>query len=256
MKSKRFNVALLLGLAAIALPVLGGCASKTSSNAAVYYKVEYYTDFGGIDYEKPFNLTAQPNIANAILVGHDYILASTTSSRATHFGDDHIYDPTNKTKGSEAYDKVSLQTAVAGHHYAFQGWKGTYGAYSNQVSSNTKSVQSVKRAAATSAATSSTSSSASTASSSTIEWTQGDNGQTIGDVITLTDPVHNQGTDPYYKTYAFAGWTNKTNPLDTTVYSTADLAKWVLARDIDFQATYTETTNAYKVSFYNSELKN
>lgn len=298
MKSKRFNVALLLGLAAIALPVLGGCASKTSSNAAVYYKVEYYTDFGGIDYEKPFNLTAQPNVANAILVGHDYVLASTTSSRATHFGDDHIYDPTNKTKGSEAYDKVSLQTAVTGHHYAFQGWKGTYGAYSNQVSSNTKSVQSVKRAAATSAATSSASSSASTASSSTIEWTEGENintsyilgncklyayfksvidtytvrfynwdgsvaqstqgdyGQTIGDVITLTDPVHNQGTDPYYKTYAFAGWTNKTNPLDTTVYSTADLAKWVLARDIDFQATYTETTNAYKVSFYNSELKN
>lgn len=305
MKQKRLNLALLCGLGAMALPLLSGCGNSSGAKQAHYYKVDYYTDFAGIDYSKKFDPTTQPDISKAILVGHDYVLASTTSSRATHFGDDKIYDPTQKTSGHEAYDKISLQNAITGHHYSFKGWKGTYGQYSSQVTSAPQSSSSantsgaatsgalpIKRVASSSAA----SSNGSNSSTSVIEWTegstidpqyilgdcklyayftseidtytarfynwdgsvitsaQGDYNKTIGELLTLSDPSHDLGNDPYYKTYAFAGWTNKTDPSDPKVYTTAELSAWALTSDIDFKASYTETTNAYKVSFYNSDL--
>jgi hypothetical protein len=308
MEQKRLNFALLCGLGAMVLPFLSGCGNANGTKQAFYYKVEYYTDFAGIDYSKPFDPDHQPDIGKAIRVGHDYVLASTTSSRATHFSDDKIYDPTHKTSGSEAYDKISLQSPVAGYHYSFKGWKGTYGKYSSEVSSapasssvtsssetvtsNPSSALPIKRAATSSAV----SSSSAVTSASTIEWTegnaidpqyilgdcklyayftseidtytarlynwdgsvitsvQGDYNKTIGELVTVSDPSHDLGNDPYYKTYTFAGWTNKTDPSDTKVYTSAEIANWALTSDIDFKANYTEATNSYKVSFYNSEL--
>jgi hypothetical protein len=148
MKQKRLNLALLCGLGAMALPLLSGCGNSSGAKQAHYYKVDYYTDFAGIDYSKKFDPTTQPDISKAILVGHDYVLASTTSSRATHFGDDKIYDPTQKTSGHEAYDKISLQNAITGHHYSFKGWKGTYGQYSSQVTSAPQSSSSANTSGA------------------------------------------------------------------------------------------------------------
>lgn len=138
---------LLCSLAALAL---AGCG--TSSGTDYYYKINYYSDYSGIDYTSYVSEDSAKS-QGAFLLGHDYVLKTGTGSeRATTFHDDSIYDPTGSGT-AKAYDSVSLQTPTsAGHHFEFKGWKGYYSGASSASSASTSEAVVSSEAASSAAA--------------------------------------------------------------------------------------------------------
>lgn len=95
------------------LPLLLSCGNGSSSglkgNPDDYFRIDFYSDYQGIDY-------SSPDISKAELLGHAYVL-KTAENRSAFFSNESADDP---------YDFVSAQSSSAGHYQDFIGWTGYY----------------------------------------------------------------------------------------------------------------------------------
>ena len=95
------------------LPLLLSCGNGSSSglkgNPDDYFRIDFYSDYQGIDY-------SSPDIGKAELLGHAYVL-KTAENRSAFFSNESADDP---------YDFVSAQSSSAGHYQDFIGWTGYY----------------------------------------------------------------------------------------------------------------------------------
>jgi len=288
MKKKLFSFGLLVGFGLAFSLVLSGCSlSGSGSSSGVFYKVEYYTDYVGIDYDAPMNVydSSEPGIAGGILIGHDYVsVKDSDKSRPTHFSDDSIYDPTTKSSGTSAYDSKSNQADLAtGYHYAFKGWTGYYEGRVSALSSSSTSVavdQSVypsigdpvsmtfirdncKLFAHFVAEPNSYSIKLQNYDKTVLYSIEGQyltapDAAALQTIESISDPSHNAGgVDPYYKSWAFEGWKDQSGAvagLLTTDEIKAELLSGQFTEDMTFVAQYADPTlKMYTVSYYQTD---
>ena len=97
----------------LSLPLLLSCGNGSSSGLKGdpddYFRIDFYSDYEGIDY-------SSPDTGKAELLGHAYVL-KTAENRSAFFADESEDDP---------YDFVSAQSSSAGHYQDFVGWTGYY----------------------------------------------------------------------------------------------------------------------------------
>lgn len=97
----------------LTLPLLLSCGNGSSSglkgNPDDYFRIDFYSDYEGIDY-------SSPDIGKATFLGHAYVL-KTAENRSAFFSSESADDP---------YDFASAQSSSAGHYQDFIGWTGYY----------------------------------------------------------------------------------------------------------------------------------
>jgi len=261
---------------------LSGC-SLAASSSGVFYKVEYYTDYVGVDYEAPMRTfdPSNPSVLGGILIGHDYVsVKPTDKARPTHFSDDGIYDPSTKSSGSSKYDNKSNQTPLSdGYHYSFKGWKGYYVGRTSS-SSSSQIDQSIYPVSGDPISTAFIRDDCklfayyvSEPNSYSIKLQNFDksvlysiagqylvapDSSTLHTIESIVDPLHDSGgVDPYYKTWLFKGWKDQSGVITsllTTDEIKGDLRNGMFTKDMTFVAQYEDpTVNTYTVSFYQSD---
>ena len=103
--------------------LLAGCSMAGIETD--FYKVNYYTDYEGIDSDAS-SKTLNPEAATPI--GFSYAkkektVASDSTETVTYFG---VGDPTNLVEGAPSSYRTSTRDAVPGYDYVFAGWMGFY----------------------------------------------------------------------------------------------------------------------------------